>query len=347
MNRKLVLFLLVFVTLCASTFAQKITVKIASVAPARSPWDIEQKAMAAEWLEVTNGQVELKFYNAGSMGGESGVIQRMKSLRPGQKSPIDGAIFTNIGLYELTPESYALTLCVPFIFRNQDELTYVLDALNPEIEAAVEKEGFQMLGWFNVGWANFFTKEEVRTPDELKALRMGFSGINSPGLMNAFKTANFNMYDVVPEKMMQSIRSSNGVKVVYSIPMFAYAAQYYTVLPYAVDIPLNPIMSAFVISTDTWNSIPSQYKPALLESIKRAEEKFISVQQQSDREYLDKMESEGNTLIKLTDSEVSLWEKTLQSDAEKMAAISGSVIDGEVYNRIVALLEEYRANNGN
>ncbi len=345
--KKTLLLFFVLIMVLVGAHAQKITVKIASVAPARSPWDIEQKAMAAEWLEITNGQVELKFYNATSMGGESGVIQRMKSVRPGQKSPIDGAIFTNIGLYELTPDSYALTLCVPFVFRNQEELSYVLEELNPEIEAAVEEEGFQMLGWFNVGWANFFTKEEVSTPDELKALRMGFSGINSPGLMNAFRSANFNMYDVVPEKMMQSIRSSNGVKVVYSIPMFAYAAQYYTALPYVVDIPLNPIMSAFVISTDTWNSIPDQYKNELRESIRRTEQKFISVQQESDREYLDKIEEEGNTLVKLSAEEVSLWERTLRGDAEKMAEVSGSVINGDVYNRIVELLEEYREVNGN
>ncbi len=346
--KKKQMFLLLVLCLCSvSIFSQKVTVKIASVAPARSPWDIEQKAMAAEWAEITNGQVELKFYNASSMGGESGVIQRMKSLRPGQKSPIDGSIFTNIGLYELTPDSHAITLCVPFVFRNQEELSYVLENLNPEVEAAVEDAGFKMLGWFNVGWANFFTKEEVRTPDELKALRMGFSGINSPGLMNAFKTANFNMYDVTPDKMMQSIRSSNGVKVVYSIPMYAYAAQYYTVLPYVVDIPLNPIMSAFVISNDTWNAIPDQYKPELLASIKKTAEKFVTVAEQSDREYLDKMDSEGNTLIKLTDSEVALWETTLRSDAEKMVQMSDPVVDEDFYNKIVTLLEEFRAQNGN
>ncbi len=347
MNKKRLLILVLFTTLMLSMYAQKITVKVASVAPARSPWDIEQKAMAAEWLEITNGQVELKFYNSSSMGGESGVIKRMKSLRPGQKSPIDGAIFTNIGLYELTPDSNALTLCVPFVFRNQEELTYVLEALNPEIEASVEEAGFQLLGWFNVGWANFFVKEEVRTPDDLKALKMGFSGISSAGLMNAFKIADFNMVDVSPEKMMQSIRSSNGIKVVYSIPMYAYAAQYYTGLPYVVDIPLNPIMSAFVISNETWASIPDEYKDELQASIRRAESKFISVQQQSDREYLQKIEDEGNTLIKLTDTEFDLWETTLRGDAEKMAETPGSVINGEFYNKVITLLTEYRAQNEN
>ncbi|MFI3257516.1 MAG: TRAP transporter substrate-binding protein DctP, partial [Spirochaetales bacterium] len=142
MNKKTAFLLCVLCLLSSFAFAQKITVKIASVAPTRSPWETEQKAMAAEWLEITNGQVELKFYNSSSMGGESGVIQRMKALRPGQQAPIDGAIFTNIGLYELTPDSHALTLCVPFMFRDQDELSYVLDAVNPEIEAAVEDAGF-------------------------------------------------------------------------------------------------------------------------------------------------------------------------------------------------------------
>lgn len=344
MNKKQMI-LLCLVCIVSVTWAQKITVKIASVAPARSPWDIEQKAMATEWLEITNGQVELKFYGASSMGGEGGVIKRMKSLRPGQKSPIDGAIFTNIGVYELTPDSHALTLSLPFTFRSQEELSYVLGELNPEIKEAIEKAGFQLLGWFNVGWANFFTKEAVRTPDQLKKLQMGFSGITSPGLMAAFKSAGFNMVDIAPEKMMQSIKSGNGIKVAYSIPMYAYATQYHTALPYVVDIPLNPIMSAFIISIETWNSIPSEYKPALMESVQRAEEKFISVQQEADRDYLNKMESEGVTLIKLTQDEIDLWEATLQEDAEKMVLIPNSVIDEDFYGQIVSLLKDYRIKN--
>lgn len=40
--------------------------------------------------------------------------------------------------------------------------------LSPDIEKAVNAAGFELLGWFNVGWANFFTKTEIHTPDELK-----------------------------------------------------------------------------------------------------------------------------------------------------------------------------------
>ena len=333
------------VFMCACSFAlcaQTITVKMASVAPARSAWDTEQKALAQEWSRITGGQVELKFYTASALGGEGGVIRKMKALRPGQKSPIDGAVFTNIGVYELAPASHALTLTVPFLFRNQDELSYVLDAMSPEIEKAIKDAGFEFLGWFNVGWANFFTKTEIRTPDELKKAKMGFSGISSPGLMAAFKSAGFTMEDIPGEKMLQSIKSANGIKVAYCIPMYAYATTYYTGLPYIIDIPLNPIMSAFLISSDTWKAIPDAYKAQLKQAVRNAQGKFISVQQKSDREYLDKMRAEGCTLVKLSDSEIQLWEDSFKRDAEKMANTPDSVINGPFYKKISSLLEQYR-----
>ncbi|MGI5173395.1 TRAP transporter substrate-binding protein DctP [Treponema sp. OMZ 840] len=326
--------------------AQPITVKIASVAPPRSPWDIEQKALAQEWSRLTNGRVELKFYNAGSLGGEGGVIKKMKALRPGQKSPIDGAIFTNIGVYELAPDSHALTLTVPFLFRNQDEVSYALEVLNPDIEKAVNDAGFELLGWFNVGWANFFTKTEIHTPAELKKAKMGFSGIASPGLMAAFKSAGFTMEDIPGEKMLQSIKSANGIKVAYCIPMYAYATTYYTGLTYAIDVPLNPIMSAFLIASDTWKSIPKEYHTVLKEAVRKAEGKFISVQQQSDREYLEKMRAEGSTLVKLTPAELREWERSFKVDAEKMANVPNSVINGPFYKKLSELLEQYRNGNG-
>lgn len=333
-------FILSFLT------AQTVTVKIASVAPVRSPWDIEQKVLAQEWSRITNGRVELKFYQAGSLGGEGGVIKKMKTLRPGQKSPIDGAIFTNIGLYELVPASHALTITVPFLFRNQDEVNYALDMLSPDIEKAVNAAGFELLGWFNVGWANFFTKTEIHTPNELKKMKMGFSGIGSPGLMAAFKSAGFTMEDVPGEKMLQSIKSANGIKVAYSIPMYAYATTYHTGLPYAIDVPLNPIMSAFIVSTQTWEEIPKEYRTALKEAVRKAEGKFSAVQQQSDREYLEKMRAEGSTLVKLNPEELRAWEETLSRDVEKMANIPDSVINGPFYRKITLLLEKYRAENG-
>ena len=50
--------------------AQRVTLKIASVAPSRSPWDIEQKKLAEEWARITDGRVTITFYDANAQGGE-------------------------------------------------------------------------------------------------------------------------------------------------------------------------------------------------------------------------------------------------------------------------------------
>ena len=126
------LFLLIFFM---PVFSQKkVVLKIASVAPARSAWETEQKALAAEWSRITNGQVVLQLYNTIALGGENGVVQKMRPLRPGQPAPLDGAIFTNLGAYELAPESHILTFAMPFLFQNQTEVDLVLSELSSDVK---------------------------------------------------------------------------------------------------------------------------------------------------------------------------------------------------------------------
>lgn len=67
--KKVVCVLLAGLVLCGSAVAQKkVHLKIASMAPSRSPWDIEQRALAQEWSEITNGQVSITFYDTLSLG---------------------------------------------------------------------------------------------------------------------------------------------------------------------------------------------------------------------------------------------------------------------------------------
>jgi TRAP-type C4-dicarboxylate transport system substrate-binding protein len=110
-----------FRALCALLLANglfaapaKITMKLASVAPNRSPWDIEQRKLGQAWNKLSDGLITVQFFDAAAQGGEGAVIQKLRATRPGQKPPLDGAIFTNIGLYELAPETNILTRAHPF-----------------------------------------------------------------------------------------------------------------------------------------------------------------------------------------------------------------------------------------
>ena len=327
----------------SSIHAQKVNLKIGSVAPDNSPWAIEQKKIAQEWAKLTNGQVNLTFMSASALGGEAGVIQKMRVARPGQKAPLDGGIFTNIGVYELAPKSNILTLCVPFMFRDQEELTLVLEETQNEINAAIDEQGFILLGWFNVGWAYFFTKEEVRTPTQLKNVSLSVGGITSPELGRAFQHAGYKTDDVSNEKILSSLKSNNGCGGLYTIPMYAYAAQYSKHAKYVLGLPICPVMGGFVVNKNVWASIPENHKEVIMANIREAEQKFIEIQQSNDNNYLSKIEAEGGFITRLTDAEKAVFEEDLYNDAIRMGeSKETNVINFDFFKRIDAILQKHR-----
>lgn len=322
----------------ASVFADPITIKVASVAPARSSWDVQQRQIAKEWAEATNGEVILQFMPSDSMGGESGVVKKLKAVRPGQKAPIGGAIFTSMGLSDFAPECNVMTLCAPFLFRDQSEVNAVLKQFTPTMQKAFDEKGYVVLGWFNIGWAYFFTSEPVKTPAELKKLRLAVGGLTSPALSNAFKSAGYLTQDVPADKLMQSI-STGAVQGLFTIPMYAYAAQYYKNLDNALNLPLAPVMVGFIMNKADWDAIPAKYKPELMKSIKKAEAKFIADQKRMDAEYLKRCETNGCAIN--TPSQ-KVWEDAFKADLHYMCEGSTPVVNKAFYDQIATFLKNYR-----
>lgn len=327
--------------LAASSFAVT-TIKIASVAPARSSWDVDQRTIAKEWSEITNGEVVLQFMNSDAMGGENGVVQKLNSVRPGQKPPIGGAVFTSLGLNDFCPETNVMTLCVPFMFRNQEEVNAVLKEFSPKMQKPLNDKGYVVLGWFNIGWAYFFTKNPAETPAQLQKQRLSVGGFSSPALANAFKAAGYLTMDVPADKLLQSMKTPGGVEGIFTIPMYAYAAQYYNSLTYCLNAPLAPVMVGFVISQDDWNAIPDKYKPALLESVHRAEAKFIQNQKRSDAEYLLRCKNGGATLFTPNAEQFKVWEDEFTSKSKYMYEGKDAVANKDLYEEIMAFLKKYR-----
>lgn len=325
-------------SLSAAVFAEPLTIKVASVAPARSSWDVQQRQIAKEWAEITNGEVILQFMTSDAMGGESGVVKKLNSLRPGQKAPIGGAIFTSMGLSDFAPDSNVMTLCAPFMFRNQSEVNAVLNKFTPTMQKALDDKGYVVLGWFNIGWAYFFTSKPAPTPADLKKLRLAVGGLTSPALSNAFKAAGYLTQDVPADKLMQSI-STGAVEGLFTIPMYAYAAQYYKNLVYAINVPLAPVMVGFIMNKADWEAIPAKYKPELLKSIKKAEAKFVADQKRMDAEYLKRCEAGG---CKIATPDAKVWEKSFMDDLHFMYEGSTPVVNKQFYEQIAAFLKEFR-----
>lgn len=329
-----------FINLFSSILTAQNTLKIATIAPSRSVWDIESKRLSQEWAEITGGKVKLQFMNATAMGGETGVVTKLNAVRPGQKAPIDGAVFTNIGIAALAPETNIFTLCAPFLFRNQEEIDLVYDTFQPQISAALSEKGYVLLGKFLVGWAYFYTKKPVHTNGDLKNQKLSVSGMGLSTLSDTFKAAGYKTEDVPGNKLLQSMKTPGGVEGFYTIPMYAYAGQYYKELPYILNVPFCPIIASFIINEKTWNSFSDDQKALMLESVERAEKVFVEEQKNADAEYLELCAKGGCQIINLTPEEYKAMEIELRKDSEAMTKTG--ILDQKFYNDIQELLKKYR-----
>ncbi|ULQ59515.1 TRAP transporter substrate-binding protein DctP [Brucepastera parasyntrophica] len=312
----------------------KVHLKIASVAPSRSPWDIEQRALAQEWAKITNGEVQITFYDANSLGGEKSVIQKFRSARPGQKAPLDGAILTTIGLYEVVPSASIYTFSIPFLIQNQKELNAVLDTVGPELEKEYEKNGFQMIAWTNVGWLSFYTKDKFSDLSELKKIKIASAGIDSPILGDAFRTAGFTIEDMQSAKVLQSLKSNGGVRGFFGVHMYAYVTGFSKAISYALDTKLCPVMAGFVISNESWAQVPDKYKPAMLEAVDKMRKRLDVSLDDADNYYIEKMEADGVTMIQPTAAELKQWEAEFDKDVENISKTIPGAVSVPLYHKI-------------
>lgn len=338
MKKALIAAIMSAVTLFSA--AAQTTLKIATIAPSRSVWDIESKRISQEWARITNGQVKMQFMNATAMGGETEVVSKLNSIRPGQKAPIDGAVFTNIGISALAPDTNIFTLCAPFLFRSQEEIDLIYETFKPQISKALSEKGYVLIGKFIVGWAYFYTKKPIHNSTDLKSQKLSVGGMGLSDLTDSFKAAGYKTEDVPANKMLQSMKTPGGLEGFYTIPMYGYAGQYYKELPYILNIPLCPIICSFIINEKTWNSFSETQRTEMIECIKKAEHTFVEEQKNSDAEYLDLCVKGGCTLVTLNDSELKAMEESLRKDCEVMT--STGLINKKFYDDIQKVLKEYR-----
>lgn len=242
---KIIIFLL-FLPLISS--AQ--IIKIGSIAPDRSPWNDALKEMGREWERITNGQVKLKIYPGGIAGGEDDMIRKMKF------GTLGGAVLTNIGITKINADAFVLN--IPFLFNSEKEMNFVMGRLVPIFEKQNKEKGYQTIIWTMSGWLNFFSKNPVLYPQDLKKQKLAFS-TGEPEMEQAWKKAGYHIVPTELKDYMMSLQSGM-VEAFYLPPLLAGAGQYFPFAPHMCSLKIAPLVGGMVIVNRIWEKIPESYK---------------------------------------------------------------------------------------
>ena len=198
--------------------AQGVVIKMATLLPQGSVWHTALQEMGNRWQQATAGRVTLRIYPGGVAGDDGDVVRKMRL------KTLDAGLLTAAGLGDIDRSIFALEL--PMGYESYDELDFVLEKMQSTLEKLYADKGFVVLGWADAGWVRFFSKAPVRTPDDLKALKL-FTWAGDDPAVELWKSAGFNPVPL-PSTEISTALQTGLVSALPTTPQAALLLQWYT-----------------------------------------------------------------------------------------------------------------------
>jgi len=328
--RYLAATVLFLVAVCSEPSA--LTIKLGSIAPPGSPWDEGLKKLANEWSEISNGQVSLKIYTGGVLGDEPDMVRKM---RIGQ---LDAAGIVGSGLREIYSGVSAAWL--PLSIRSEGEFKYVFDKMKPFFEEELEKRGFKVVMWIQVGWTYFFSRKPVLTPDDLRRQKLWVWSAE-PAEIQAWKEAGFHVVSLPTTEVMVGLQSGM-IDAVIASPLAAAFYQWFGVIPNMTDMRIAPIFGAVVISVKSWDRIPSDMRPQLLQAAQRASLSMAGASIRTEGDAVNIMKTYGLSVHPISPATKEEWNAMMRRFHRL-----GTLLDREAYEKVKFYLDEFHKNDVN
>ena len=321
-------FALAILLASTSASAQTVRTKLGTLAPQGSTWHQFMQQMAVDFAKVSAGKVELKIYAGGTQGNEGEMIRKISI---GQ---LQAASMTAVGMHEITPEPQAE--CVPFLIDSYEEYDYVHERLRPKLEEALAKKGYVALQWGEVGFIYLFSTEAYRTPAEFAKGKV-FTWNGDPGAEQAWKAAGFHPVVLSSTDLIPSL-SSRMVNIVGEAPLYAYTTHIFEKANHMLNLHWGFLTGATVVRKDTWDKVPADLRPKLLEIAEEYGKKTrVDVRKQNE-DAIEQMKKRGLDVVQPND--LPAWQKAAEQ-ADKV--VRGKVVPVGIYDDVIKLRDAYRA----
>lgn len=302
-------------------------IKLATLAPDGSTWDLALKEMGADWKRASDGNVELRIYSGGVAGDESDIVRK---IRIGQ---LHAAGLSVVGLSEIDESFEAFG--VPLFFEDYDELVAVLHQAEPYFAAKLEDNGFVFLNWAPGGWARLFSSRRAASLDELKQLKL-FVTAGDDERVQWWKGNGFRPVPLAATDIATGLQTGM-IDAIASTPLIALSFQWFRQTPYMHELKLAPVVGATVISARAWSRISEAQRAELRRAAQEMEDGiFAAVREQDDRA-IDAMRERGLTVVETQD------EQALTEQARIFAeSMQGSIVPTDALSVLREARDTYR-----
>ncbi len=331
--------LLTSLLLCISALAtsplhaeKTYTLKFATLAPSGTSWVKLLEEWADEVEMKSEGRLEIKIYPGGVQGDEPDVLKKM---RFGQ---LQGGAFTGYGIGRVYSPTRVLEL--PFLFKNIDEIDYVRKQFMPDIEQGYRDNGYELIGWMEVGFIYFFSKEPIQTLDDMKSRRI-WNWQGDPMGKAFFEASGLSPVPLSIIDVYTSL-STGLIDTVYAPPLGAIAMQWFTKTRYITNLPMANGIGSLIVTRRFYQDLPQDLQKILKSTGTVIGARLVSSIRADNAEGLEILKERGIQFVEPSEDMRSIEVEGIRTRASDSLMANG-YIPKEVIDRVNHWLEEYRA----
>ncbi len=308
---------------------KQITLKLATLAPEGSPWMKAFHKANRELISRTGGVVRMRAYPAGVMGDDHTVLRKM---RIGQ---IQVAGLMGTGLVEIDKEFQVLA--TPFLFRNYEEVDYVLRGITDRFEKALEEKGYVLLGWSEIGFIYMMSKTPMSSLDAVRGAKV-WAPEGDSMTQAVFQKAGVSPVPLGISDVLVALQTGL-IDVIYGTPFGAIALQWFTKVRYITKVPLSYSMGAVVMTRKAFETIPPDHRKTVREVFRKTLLPLNAETRKDNEEALTVMAKQGINYVELSPQELGRFQKIA---GEAIEGIAGKVFSKAILEKVNEHLAEFR-----
>lgn len=328
----IIIFGILILNLPGTSRAKPILIKTGTLVPRESSYFKVLQDMASEWQQITNDQVEIRLYPGGITGDERDMVRKMRI------DQLQAAAISTQGLQYISTNVNALIF--PMMVHSWDELDWLRNHLSGELNQDIEKNGFELMFWADVGWVYFFSTSPIKTPQDVKNLKL-FTRATDFDALELWRKGGFNPVPLTTNDVLPGLRTGL-VNVVQAPAFMALSSQWFGIANHMLNVRWSAMSGGFVITKKAWSRIPVKYRDELQQSAHKYGEKLQTQARQSTDDAIDIMKQHGLQIYTPGPDTLQMW----QDETEKFYPLFKNVLVPEkIFNRVMDLypkLKQFR-----
>ena len=306
--------------------ARKIVIKMATLAPEGTEVYGVLLEIGQEWKNITKGKVQVKIYPGGIVGDERDMVRKM---RIGQ---IHGAAMTSEGLSEIVPEFAGFF--IPLIFQTYDDINKVKIGLLPKLKRKMNEGGFELINLNDFGWVHWFSKEKIKTPEDLKRQKF-FTWAGDFRWEQIWVEAGYNPVPLASTDILSGLQTGL-INTIPTMPIFALSQQSFGIANKMLDLKWGIVVAGIIVDSKIWNKIPKKYHNEMISVANEILLKNQNTNRASEKEAMEVMVENGLQIYKPTQKELNLWKEEVKKFE---SLLTKEVIPIDIYQEVIKLIK--------